>query len=160
MMKKAAIALCATFLFGNLAYAGEYKGKFDKEEHKAKFEEMKKERREFDKKLDELIEKFNKAEDLEKDSVKTEIKALLSERTDKELPKKKEMLEEQKGRIDKLEKEIASIEADKEKYIEEKAEKILIPEGQAKRKEFKEKMKEHKKNKYGKKKEKKSKENK
>ncbi|MDR2192647.1 MAG: hypothetical protein LBO62_07210 [Endomicrobium sp.] len=155
MIKKTAVALCATLLLGSLSYAGEHKGKFNNEERKAKFEEMKKERVEFEKNLSGLIEKFNQAEESAKNDVKTEIKALLSERTDKELPKKKEMLEEQKKRIDKLEKEIASIEADKEKYIEEKVEKIISPEGQAKRKEMKEKIKKNnKKDKDGKKKEK------
>jgi len=60
------------------------------------------------------------------------------------LPEKKKMLEETKARIDKLEKEIASIEQDKEKYINEKVDFIVSEEGQGKRKEFKEKMKERK----------------
>ena len=144
MMKKTAITLCALFLLGNLSYAGEHKDKFKDEEGKAQFEEMKKERVEFEKKLSELIEKFNNSDETAKNGVKAEIRALLSEKTDKELPKKKKMLADMKVRIDKLEKEIASVEKDKEKYLTEKVDFIVSEEGQAKRNKFKEKMKDDK----------------
>ncbi|MDR1940834.1 MAG: hypothetical protein LBQ47_00705 [Endomicrobium sp.] len=151
MLKKTAVVLCGLLMLGSISYAGENKheGKVSKEERKAKIEAMKKDRIEFDKNIDALIEKYNKADKKDQDAVKQEITALVSAQTDKNIIRKKEMLEEQRARIEKLEKKIADIETNREKYISDKVDSYISKEGQDKRE--KAKKSKHKKDKKDKK---------
>ena len=141
-MKKTALAMAVMFAISSLGFAGE--GKFGKgcknmdPEQKAKWEAMKKEKSEYFKNVQTLVDKYNKASDKNKESVKKEITALVSTQTDKDLVAKKEM-------ISKMQEKISEIETDKTAYVNKKVDFLLSPEGQEKM----QKMKEHK-NKDGK----------
>lgn len=145
-MKKIVFILCSVFVFSNLSYAMPRKYSEDKQNRnqinrqarKEKMENLRKHRMEFEAKLDALTDQFNNAKKKEREDIKKEVKALVSEKVDHDIVHKKEMLEIQKERIAYLEEEISTIEKDKEKYIEEQVEFFLSEEGQEKRAEFKE----------------------
>lgn len=147
-MKKMAIVLCSVFLASTLSYAmpkpdgakSKHHGS-NKEERRAKMEEMRKDQADFEKQLDELIAKYNTSKGQDKDAIKQDVKKLISAKTDKDLVRKKEMLELQKARIDRLEGKITEIEADKEAYVDKQVDFFLSKEGQKKIEEFKENRK-------------------
>lgn len=147
-MKKLSLAVCCMFILSTLSFAGPGMGMHghkdmetqeEKAARKAKMETMKKDFMEYQKNLDALIEKYNTADDSEKNAVKKEIRDLVAARTDKDIVMKKEMLEDQKARISKLEEFIADLESNKEKIIDEKVEFFTSAQGQAKMKEYREK---------------------
>jgi hypothetical protein len=113
--------------------------KEEKAERKAKMATMKQDFMEFKKSLEPLIEKYNSAADKDKAGIKKELRALVAAQTDKDIAARKEMLQDQKARITKLEEFIADIEANKEKRIDERVDFMTSPEGYAKMKEHKEK---------------------
>lgn len=157
-MKKAALAVCCMFVLSSLTFAmpgpkpemcgfEDNETKEERQARKEKMEAMKKEHAEFKKEMDELLTKYNKADDKKKAEIKKEIRDLVAVRTDKDIADKKDMIEDQKTRIKKLEDGIASIEADKDKHIDNKVEFLTSPEGQAKMKEMREKKETAQKNK-------------
>ncbi|MCL2485209.1 MAG: hypothetical protein FWF00_03095 [Endomicrobia bacterium] len=130
MIKKLFAVLCAVCLLSSLSFAGEQISGADKQdakERKARMTEFKEDRAEYLKALESLVEKYNKASDKDKESVKNEIKALISQETDRELVQKKAMLAEQRERIEKFEAQIAKIESNKEAYIDKKVNKAINP---------------------------------
>ncbi|MDR2426502.1 MAG: hypothetical protein LBD46_04910 [Endomicrobium sp.] len=168
-MRKLALAVCSMFVMASLSFAGSgmgmYAGGFkdketkeEKEARKEKMEAIKKDYEEFQKNIDVLIEKYNNAnDDADKESVKGEIRGLVAVQTDKNIAAKKDMLEDQKARISKLETKITDLEANKDKYIDEKVDFFTSAEGQAKMKEMREKKEKKEKTSAEKKKEKKKK---
>lgn len=140
-MKKASMVLCSIFIFSSLSFAmpgkDEAKGPHhaDKKEREEKMMMMKKDFMEYHKKLEDLIEKYNKAKGKKKDAVVEEIKALVAGQTDKDVAKKKEMLAVQKERIEDFEKKISEIESDKDAYVNKKVNFYISEEGQQKIKE-------------------------
>lgn len=158
-MKKLALVICCMFALSSLSFAMPgpkheggpkpgmdmygFKDKETKEEREARWEKMealKKEHMEFKKDMDTLIEKYNGANDKKKIEVKKEIRDLIASKTDKDIAIKKNILEDQKARIQNFEERIADLENNKDKYIDEKVEFFTSPEGQAKMKEMCEKM--------------------
>ncbi|MCL2145217.1 MAG: hypothetical protein FWH43_06995 [Endomicrobia bacterium] len=146
-MKKSALAVCMMFVLTSLSFGGTemyaHKGgdsKEDKEARKAKMEAVKKDHMEFQRNLDAIIERYNKADDKSKADIRNEIRALIAAQTDKEIAAKKDMLEMQKARINKLEENIADLETNKNKHIDSQVNFVTSAEGQAKMKEMKEKM--------------------
>jgi hypothetical protein len=150
MMRKTAVALCGVFIFGAVAFAGE--GKFG---HKHKYGDckgdkenkvaMKKEKMEYFKNLETLIEKHNNTADKDKNAVKEEIKVLVSNQTDKDITARKEMLEHKKAKLAEFENKINYMENEKDKYVNEKVDFFISPEGQEKMKDMQKRKKEHKK---------------
>lgn len=147
-MKKLSLAICCMFILSSLSFAGSPMGlqgykdietKEEKAARKAKMETMKKEFMEFQKTIEALIERFNSADGKDKSEIKNEIRALVAKETDKNIKMKREMFEDQKARISKMEEYISDLEANKDKRIDEAVEFITSAEGQAKMKEFKDK---------------------
>lgn len=141
-MKKAAVVICSVFIFSNLSFAippgsnPDGKGVSpNKRERNARMMEMRKDYIEFHEKLDPLLDKYHKANDDQKEAIGKEIKTLVSEQTEKELIKKKEMLVIQKERIADFEKRINEIENDKEAYINKKIDYCISEEGRKRIKE-------------------------
>ena len=138
---------------------GEHKE--EREARKARMEAAKRDHMEYQKNLDALIEKYNAADSKGREDVKKEIRSLVAIQTDKEIALKKDMLEKQKERIQKLEANITNLEANKDKRIDKKVELFTSPEGQQKMQEKREKTENKKaeknKNENGKKEPKKSK---
>lgn len=141
MVKKAAVLLCSIFVFGSFAVAdsgaGTKKEGAALKETKEKAVSMKKERATYYKELDTLIKKYNSSPD--KESVKNEMKILVSEYTEKDISGKKEKVAKDKEKTAKLENEIADMEADKESHINKEIDYYLTPEGQQKLNEIREK---------------------
>ncbi|MCL2334481.1 MAG: hypothetical protein FWC57_00255 [Endomicrobia bacterium] len=105
---------------------------------KEKMEAMKKDHMEYQKKLDGFVDQYNKTKGAKQDAVKAQIKDLISAQTDKELAAKKELIAEQKARIESFEKKTADIEANKAKYVDDKVALVTSKEGQEKMKEMRE----------------------
>ncbi|MCL1971447.1 MAG: hypothetical protein FWG57_00435 [Endomicrobia bacterium] len=146
-MKKLTLAVCGMFVLTSLSFGGPGMDMKEKAEHKeerearkARMEAAKRDHMEYQKNLDALIEKYNAADSKGREEIKKEIRALVAIQTDKEIALKKDMLEKQKERIQKLETSIAKLEANKDKRIDKKVELFISPEGQQKMQEKREKM--------------------
>ncbi|MCL2799910.1 MAG: hypothetical protein FWD54_06520 [Endomicrobia bacterium] len=143
MMKKTALVMLGMFVLSTFSFAGEGKfaGKHEKmdPEQKAKWEAMKKEKAEYFQNLQTLIDKYNKASDQDKPSVRNEITALVSSQTDKNLVAKREMLAAKKEEISEIEAKISEMETDKTAFVNKKVDFFLSEEGQAKIEKMKEK---------------------
>ncbi|MCL1971518.1 MAG: hypothetical protein FWG57_00825 [Endomicrobia bacterium] len=142
MMKKTALVMAVMFALSSFGFAGEGKlGKGHKKAEpgqKAKFEAVKKEKTEYFNALETLIDKYNKASDKNKASVKKEITALVSQQTDKDIAAKKEMLEAKKETVVKMEANISKMENDKTAFVNKKVDFYLTAEGQEKIQKMKE----------------------
>jgi len=139
MVKKAAVLFCSIFVFSSIAAAGEnIKGKAPKEKNTAAVS-VKQETEEYHKKLEMLVKKYDASSENEKVSVRNEMKSLVSDYTEKDIPRKKEKLAKDKERIAKQEKEIAVIEADKDGHINKEVDFYLSGKGQKKLEKLNEK---------------------
>jgi len=131
-MKKTALVVLGMFVLGSFSFAAEGKpGGEQKQmtpEQKAKLEAVKKERAEYFKNLQTLIDKYNAASAQGKVSVKKEITAFILNQTNKDLAAKKDMILVKNS-------EIAQIESDKNAYVNKKVDYFISQEGQAKLKE-------------------------
>ncbi|MCL2335426.1 MAG: hypothetical protein FWC57_05120 [Endomicrobia bacterium] len=136
MMKKTAFVMLGMFVLSTLGFAGQGQGNFGHEgknmtpEQKAKWEAVKKDKAEYFKKAQALVDKYNKASDADKPAVKQELTNLVSAQTDKDLAVKKEMSA-------KMQEKISETEADKTAVVNKKVDFLLSPEGQAKMKQMK-----------------------
>ena len=143
MMKKTALAMAAMFALSSFSFAGEgkFEGKHKKmdPEQKAKWEAVKKEKIEYFKNLQTLVDKYNNASDKDKPSVRQEITTLVSNQTDKNLVTKREMITAKKEEISKMEAKISEMETDKTAFVNKKVDFFLSEEGQAKIEKMKEK---------------------
>ena len=141
-MKKMALVMVGMFVLSSFGFAGEGKGGWEGKkmdpEQKAKWEAMKKEKTEYFNNLQTLVDKYNKASDKDKASVKQEITTLVSNQTDKDLAAKKDMAA-------KMQDKISETEKDKTAVVNKKVDFLLSPEGQAKLQQMKEGKKDFKK---------------
>ena len=141
MVKKTAVLLCSIFVFGGIAFAdadvSKKKRSAQPKEDKEKAVSLKKVNEAYHKELEALIEKYNNSS--EKESVRNEMITLVSNYTDKNISSKKEKVIKDKEKIEKLEKEITAIEADKEKHVNNEVDFYLTVEGQKKLNEIREK---------------------
>ena len=144
-MKKTALVMLGMFVMSTVSFAGA-QGQASGErkqmtpEQKAKWEAMKKEKTEYFKNVQSLVDKYNKASDADKPAVKQQLTDLVSAQTDKDLAAKKEMAAEKQAKIDE-------IQNDKTAFVNKKVDFLLSPEGQAKLKQMKEGKKDFKKEK-------------
>jgi hypothetical protein len=121
-IKKTALIMLGMFILSSLSFAGE--GKFDREhkkndpQQKAKLESVKKERAEYSKNLDILIDKYHKASDKNKISVKKEIITIVTNRTNKDIAARKD-------RIYAQQKAIKKFESNKKSFINKKVDFLL-----------------------------------
>jgi len=135
-MKKTVFIVLGMFVLSSFSFAGE--GKFAGKhknmdpEQKAKWEAMKKEKAEYFKNLEILVNKYNAAADEDKGSVKQEIAVLVANQTDKNIAAKKDMVAAKKEEIVNLEASISEMESDKTAYVGKKVDFFLSEEGQEK----------------------------
>jgi BMFP domain-containing protein YqiC len=130
MGKKMALVFCSVFFFSYLTPIVSVAG--DHHDKDPKMEALKKNKIEFITKLDNLIEKYSAAIDSKKDSVKKDIRKLVDSHLAKEIDCKKTVIAKKQEKIDKLQKELAAIEADRKKYIDDKTEYFVSDEGRDK----------------------------
>ncbi|MDR0724279.1 MAG: hypothetical protein LBF23_03745 [Endomicrobium sp.] len=131
-MRKVSLLLCFGFflcsaVIPKVVVAGHHGDKED-----PKLEALIKEKSKFVSKLNALLVKYEAAVDKDKESVKKEIKKLVKSSLDKNAAFKQAIIEQKKKIIEKLEKELADIKADKNKYIDDKVDFYVSPEGLAK----------------------------
>lgn len=139
-MKKTAVLLCGIFIFTSLSFASA-DGAADNaaKEKSAKTVSMKKTKEIYHQELETLINKHKDSSEEEKILIKDEIKKLIAQYTEKDLSYKKEKLEKYRIKTQKLEKEIAAMENDKEAFINKKTDFYLSDEGQKKLRKINEK---------------------
>ena len=129
-MKKTAVAVLGLFVLSSLGFAGA-EGKFEGKkkdmtpEQKAQWEAVKKEKADYQKNLQALVDKFNKVSEKDKPAVKNEITNLVSKQTDRD--------------IAALRERAAKMEADKAAVVSKKVDFVLSPEGQEKMQKMKDK---------------------
>lgn len=139
-MKKTAVLLCGIFIFTSLSFASA-DGAADNaaKEKSVKTVSMKKIKEFYHQELETLINKHKDSSEEEKILIKDEIKKLIAQYTEKDLSYKKEKLEKYRIKTQKLEKEIAAMENDKEAFINKKTDFYLSDEGQKKLRKINEK---------------------
>ena len=98
----------------------------------SKFEALQKERAQYMKDVNAIVDKYNAASDSDKPAIKAQLTEIVSKQTDADIVTRKKLLDEQKERITKLEAQIAKMEKDKTAYVNEKVDFILSPKGQKK----------------------------
>lgn len=129
-MKKTGLVLCSVFIFSSLALAApvnepKFSPAQEERERRAIMEEIKRERAQYFKKMNVLLENYNKAaSQKDKDSIKKDIRELVSQQTDNDIKNRKEFLNTQKERIAEFEKELKEYEKNKESDIDRKVEKL------------------------------------
>ena len=128
-MKKTALVMAVMFALSSIGFAGGMKGEGKRKEmdpeQKAKFEAMKKEKAEYFKNLEVLIEKYNNAAEKDKAAIKKEVTNLVTAKTNKKIAAKKD--------------EVAKLEKNRTADVNKKVEFLLSEEGQAKIQKMKEK---------------------
>ena len=143
-MKKTALVMLGMFVLSTVGFAGQGQAGGERKqmtpEQKAKWEAMKKEKTEYFKNVQSLVDKYNKASDADKPAVKQQLTDLVSAQIDKDLAAKKDMVSEKQAKI-------SEIENDKTAFVNKKVDFLLSPEGQAKLKQMKEGKKDFKKEK-------------
>ncbi|MDR1522560.1 MAG: hypothetical protein LBS29_01145 [Endomicrobium sp.] len=132
MKKISLLVLCCGFFLCNsiVATAGHHKDKMRKDD--PKMEALIKDKTQYVKKLDVLLLKYEAAGEKDKESIKKDIKKLIKSSLDKNATFKKAIIDKNKKIIEKLEKELADIKADRNKYIDDKVDFYVSPEGIAK----------------------------
>ena len=140
--------MAGMFMLSTLSFAGS--GKFNKEhknidpEQKAKWEAVKKEKTEYLKNIQTLVDKYNKASDKDKPAIKQELTKLVSNQTDKNLAMKRDKISEKRNEISKMETKISDIEKDRASFVAKKVDFMLSAEGQEKMQKMKEGKKDKK----------------
>ncbi|MDR1418322.1 MAG: hypothetical protein LBI80_04110 [Endomicrobium sp.] len=102
----------------------------DKED--PKLEALIKEKSKYVSKLYDLLIKYEEVTGKEKKKIKKDIKKLVKTSLDKNVAFKQAIIDKNKKVIEKLEKELADIKADKNKYIDDKVDFYVSPEGLSK----------------------------
>jgi hypothetical protein len=127
-MKKALLALCGIFFLCSVVPQVSFSAHKDIDKGDAK-EKLIKDKSRYVAKLDALLAKYESAGEKDKESIKKEIKKLVKSNLDKNAAFKQAIIEQKKKIIEKLEKELADIKADKDKYIDDKVDFLVSPEG-------------------------------
>jgi hypothetical protein len=131
LMKKVLLALCGVFFLCSVVPQVSFSAHKDMDKSDVK-EKLIKDKSKYVAKLDALLAKYESAGEKDKESIKKEVKKLVKSNLDKSTAFKQAIIEQKKKIIEKLEKELADIKADKDKYIDDKVDFLVSPEGIAK----------------------------